>query len=105
RHINSCDNFSRRDLMKLHNHFLPDDMEEASKEFWCIKDLIIKLKLQLDRGNTEGAKHTSIDLTKSLHELTKLSEKKYRQEKNQEAVNLMAVTAVHFEVLRRLNNE
>jgi len=91
--------------MKLHEHFLPEDMKEASKEFWCIKDLIIKLKLQLDRGNTEGAKHTSIDLTKSLHELTKLSEKKYRQEKNQEVVNLMAVTAVHFEVLRSLNNE
>lgn len=62
--------------MKLHNHFLSSDLEQASREFHCTKDLLVEINRNLRHGKIEKAKHLSIDLTKSLHELTKLAEKK-----------------------------
>jgi len=66
--------------VKLHNHFLKEDLEQASKEFECVKDLLIAINDEVQSGNMEKAKHLSIDLTKSLHELSRLAEKKKKMD-------------------------
>lgn len=66
--------------MRLHKHIMPEDLKQASKENWCAKDLLQLISELLDAGEVEKAKHYSIDLTKSLHELSKLTYKKRKAE-------------------------
>jgi outer membrane protein assembly factor BamD (BamD/ComL family) len=55
---------------------MPEDLKQASQESWCAKDLLQLISESLDAGEVEKAKQHSIDLTKSLHELSKLADKK-----------------------------
>ncbi|MYL45017.1 hypothetical protein GLV94_05130 [Virgibacillus halodenitrificans] len=91
--------------MKLENHFLPEDISDASKEYWAVLDLMAAIMRKINDGDIEIAKHFSIDLTKSLHELTKLSGKRYKQNRYQEIVNRMKDQGIHIEVVRGLMHE
>lgn len=66
--------------MRLHKHFMPEDLKQASQESWCAKDLLQLISELLESGEVERAKHYSADLTKSLHELSKLADKKRKAE-------------------------
>lgn len=87
--------------MKLHKHFLPEDIRHASEEYWCVMDLLTEIMTKLQNGEMESAKHRSIDLTKSLHELSMLSGKKYTIDRRNEIVNQMNAAGVHVELVRR----
>lgn len=91
--------------MKLHKHFLPQDLEKASREYHCYKDLLIRMQVEADSGRMEQAKLTSIDLTKSLHELNKLLEKKYQHEKMLRVAEMMGTAGVHVQVVRKMLHE
>ncbi|WP_121615249.1 hypothetical protein [Virgibacillus halodenitrificans] len=91
--------------MKLENHFLPEDISDASKEYWAVLDLMAAIMRKINDSDIEIAKHFSIDLTKSLHELTKLSDKKYKQDRYQEMINEMKEQGIHIELVRGLMHE
>lgn len=91
--------------MKLHKHFLPQDLPQASKEYWCFKDLLLKITTEIENGNIEKAKHHSLDLTRSLHELSRLSAKKYEQEKVNHLIEQMGVAGINVQVIRKLHHE
>lgn len=91
--------------MRLHEHFLPQDMIEASKEFWCVQDLLMQLEMELENGQVHDAKMTSVDLKKSLQELTKLAEKRYQKEKMNQIAEMMGAAGIHIEVIRKLHHE
>ncbi|MBN6206230.1 hypothetical protein JYK21_07185 [Ralstonia pickettii] len=91
--------------MNLHEHFLPNDMVQASKEYKCFKDCLKQVHIQMDKGNIEIAKHRTIDMLKSLHELSKLSEKKYRVECYKHLLQHMNTVGVNIELVRGFNHE
>ena len=47
--------------MRLHKHFMPEDLKQASKESWCAKDLLQLISELLEAGEVEKAKHYSTD--------------------------------------------
>lgn len=67
--------------MRLHEHVLPKEMVQGSKEKHCAEDLLKLITKQLKEGKIEAAKLNSIDLTKSLHELSKMKDRKRTSEK------------------------
>jgi len=91
--------------MKLHKHFLPEDLGQASREFWCIKDLLQKITFLIEEGEIEKAKRLSIDLTRSLHELSRLSAKKYEQDQMNQIVEMMGSAGINVQVIRKLHHE
>ncbi|WP_164219311.1 hypothetical protein [Virgibacillus sp. YIM 98842] len=84
--------------MRLHKHFMPEDLKQASKESWCAKDLLQLISELLEAGEVEKAKHYSTDLTKSLHELSKLADKKRIAESYAKMLRQMGVQG---ELIRR----
>lgn len=91
--------------MKLHEHFLNSDLDQASREYHCTRDLIVLIRKNLIDGNIEQAKQLSIELTRSLHELEKLSEKKTEQDKVNRLVEMMGAAGIHMQVLRGVIND
>jgi len=81
--------------MKLHRHFLPQDLNQASREYHCTRDLLIKVSHELQHGNIEKAKHLSIDLTRSLHELERLADNKHEQDKVNHLIEMMGTSSIH----------
>lgn len=91
--------------MKLHKYFLPEDLEQASREFWCLKDLLLKITADIENGEIEKAKHLSIDLTRSLHELSRLSSKKHEMDKVNYLMEQLGAAGMNIQVIRKLKNE
>jgi len=90
--------------MRLHDHFLPEDLEQASREHWCAKELLDRISLLTDVGEIEKAKHLSIDLTRSLHELSRLSDKKKEMDKVKRLFEQMNMNGINVQVIRRIGN-
>lgn len=86
--------------MRLHEHFLKSDLHQASREFWCVKDVLKAIHEELSKGNAEKAKHLSIELTRSLHELSRLADKKYEMDRINRLVEQMGTAGINIEVLR-----
>lgn len=91
--------------MKLHKHFLNSDLDQASREYHCTRDLIVLIRKNLMDGNIEQAKQLSIELTRSLHELSKLADKKLEQDKFNHLIEMMGAAGIHVQVLRGVINE
>lgn len=91
--------------MRLHKHFLPPDLKQASEEFWCAKDLLEVITNEIEQGNLELAKHRCIDLTKSLHVMSKLSGNKYRIDRHNEIIKRMNEGGIHVQILRQFMQE
>lgn len=91
--------------MNLEKHFLPDDIKRASEEYWCVMDLLSMIMKLTNEGNIAKAKHLSTDLTKSLHELERMSSKKYNQEKFSELLLELSQRGVDVEIVRMHLNE
>jgi len=87
--------------MKLGNHYLTQDLPEASKEYWCSLDLLCIIMDDLNNGEIEKAKRLSTDLTLSLHELSKLRDKKKQAERLEQLVDRMNASGIHIELVRR----
>lgn len=86
--------------MHLHEHFLPKDLEQASKEYKCFKDCLEIITKNVNKGQVEKAKHHATDMIKSLHELSKLSYKKKEVETRNEIMNLMGLAGIDTQVHR-----
>jgi len=61
--------------------------------------------MHLNNGNAELAKHRSIDVTRSLHELCKLAEKKYEVDRMNFYTEMMGASGVNMQVVRKLHHE
>ena len=93
------------DILRLHQHFLPEDLEQASKQYWCLIDLLTVITKEIQRGDIVAAKYRSTDLTRSLHELSKLADKKQVVDRHNALVQQMIHDGVHIQVIRRLHHE
>lgn len=91
--------------MRLHEHFLKDDLDKASEEYHCFKDCLSLMVTHIEDGNIELAKQRSIDVTKSLHELSKLADKKNKADKQNMLVQYMIQNGISIQVLRRHFND
>lgn len=89
------------DGMKFEKHFLPNDISQASSEYWCAMDMLTRTLEKLQAGNIEGAKQDSTDLLKSIHELSKMSSEKHQIDRVNKMVNQLNTSGVHVELLRR----
>ncbi|MFC2948570.1 hypothetical protein [Virgibacillus sediminis] len=87
--------------MKIEDHFLPEDIKRASEEYWCVMDLLSDVMDNVFAGDIEMAKHRSIDLLKSIHELSKMSDKKTATDRRLEMVNELNAAGVNIELVRR----
>lgn len=86
--------------MNFPEHFLPPDISKASEEYWRTVELLTITLNNLQEGDMETAKHCSIGLLKSIHELSKLNTKK-RNADRQDFANMMNRSGVHIELVRR----
>lgn len=86
--------------MNFTKHFSPLDISKASEEYWCAMDLLSNIMTKLQQGEIEAAKQRSIDLLKSIHELSKMSSEKYGKDRN-EFINRLNTSGVHIELVRR----
>ena len=86
--------------MKLHKHFLQQDMVQASKEYHSYKDLLAIVDRELDRGDIESAKHRATDMLLSLQELSKLSYKKYNLERQNKLMEQMGAAGISIQLVR-----
>lgn len=91
--------------MRLHEHFLNEDLHTASKEYHCFKDCLELTVLHLENGDVELAKQRSIDVTKSLHELSKLADKKNKADKQDMLVQHMIQQGINIQFIRRHFND
>ncbi|MGY0692658.1 hypothetical protein ACW2QC_07665 [Virgibacillus sp. FSP13] len=91
-------------IMKLHNEFLPENIYQASQEYWCGMDLLCVIMDKLNSGDFETAKNMSIDLTKSLHELSLMSDKKRNQDKLNTLMDALVKQGVTVELVRRYSH-
>lgn len=86
--------------MKLHEHFLKEDLYQASKEFNCFKDCLELTMIHANNGDVELAKQRSIDVTKSLHELSKMAYKKTQVDRRNEMVRQLQQRGIDIQVVR-----
>lgn len=86
--------------MKLHEHFLKEDLYQASKEFNCFKDCLELTMIHAKNGDVELAKQRSIDVTKSLHELGKMAYKKTQVDRRNEMVRQLQQRGIDIQVVR-----
>ncbi|MCC2250034.1 hypothetical protein JUJ52_08650 [Virgibacillus sp. AGTR] len=91
--------------MNLEKHFLKEHRNRASKEYCCVKDLNKRIPELIENGDFYKAKHTIIDLTKSIHELEQMSSKKYKEDKLHKLVQELAHRGVDVEIVRMHLNE
>jgi len=92
--------------MKLHDHFLNNDLDQASREYHCSRDLIVLIRKNLIDGNISESKRLSIELTRSLHELERLSAKKLEQDKVNHLIEMMGTSSIQaINILRCVSNE
>ncbi|MEN2765800.1 hypothetical protein [Ornithinibacillus xuwenensis] len=91
--------------MKLHQHFLPQDLKQASEEYWCVVDLLEVITKDIQKGDIELAKHRSTDLTRSLHEMSQLAHKKQIVDRHREIVKQMHHDAIQFQIMRSVYSD
>jgi len=91
--------------MKLHKHFLEKDLALASRHYHCFKDSLELVTMHLENGNLELAKQRSIDVTRSLHELCRLAEKKNEVDRIGFYIEMMDNSGQAMQIIRRLKNE
>lgn len=90
----------RVDLMELHEHFLEPDLKQASIHYSCFKDCLLRVSSHIDQGEMESAKHRATDMLKSLHELSKLNDKKRNHEKEQTLMNQLIRQGIDMQLVR-----
>lgn len=90
--------------MNLREHFLERDLTKASQEFKCVKDCLELVVENIEKGDMDKAKHHSIDLLKSLHEMTNMSFEKQRVDRLASLIPGMP-TAVHIDIVRAISDE
>ncbi|HAM79566.1 hypothetical protein [Ornithinibacillus bavariensis] len=91
--------------MKLHEHFLPADMVEASKQYHCSKDCIEKAFEHLENGDFELAKQRLTDALLSTHELSKMERKKLTLDRYNAMIQEMIQKGIHIQVVRGIFHE
>lgn len=86
--------------MIIHNHFLPQDAARASEEFHSFKDCLTLTLWHTESGNMKLANERLMDTMKSLHELTRLAEKKNEVDQRNLQMERMGTQGVYIEVAR-----
>lgn len=88
--------------MNLHEHFLDEDLGQASREFKRFKDSLEVVTKNVNKGEMEKAKHHATDMISSLHELSKLTYKKKDFEMRNEIMNLMGLAGIDVRAVRMM---
>ena len=65
--------------MSFYKHFSKENSFKAKLERICLNDCLSMMIEHIEKGNFELAKQRSIDVTRSLHELSKLAERRIKQ--------------------------
>jgi len=91
--------------MKLHESFLKEDLFQANEEYVCFRDCLELMIEHIQEGEMEQAKQRSIDVTKSLHELSKLAQKKNELERRTKLVRHMQEQGITIQIVRRHFND
>src|SRR5690625_309886 len=94
-------NFTRRDYMRFHEHFLLGDILEASKEYESFKDCLEMVIRHTELGEFDLAEERSIDVLKSLEELNHLSRSKRSNDRLVRIANMMGVAGIDLDEIRR----
>lgn len=87
--------------MKLHKHFLKEDLYNADKEFNCFKDCLILAYESVEKGDMQAAQLRMYDANRSFTELARLSKNKNESEQLGGLINRMYQSGVDFQVMRR----
>src|SRR5699024_3676857 len=95
----------RRQKMKLHERFLKEDLLQANEEYVCFRDCLGLMVDHVLKGEIEQAKQRSIDVTKSLHEMSKLAQKKIDFERRTELIKQMQEHGITVQIVRRHFND
>lgn len=90
--------------MNLHEHFLPDDLLKACKEYKSLKDCLKIVTKSIKKGDVEHAKHYSVDMLRSLHELSKLADRKTVLDKHWYLIKGLP-TDVHLKIMSDIRGE
>lgn len=91
--------------MKLHKHFLPQDMVQASKEFHSVKDCLKLIDLHLNAGDIKFAEERIKDMLFSLQELSRLAGKKESKSKLDNLLEHLHVKGINAQVVRMIKHE
>lgn len=91
--------------MRLHEYFLKDDLFQANSEYVCFRDCLQSMVEHIEEGDFELAKQRSVDVTKSLHELSKLAGKKMDIERRNELIRQLQEHGITIQVVRRHFND
>lgn len=89
--------------MKLHKHFLDNDIKQASYEYWKHLDLMSSVARYMAIGDIKNAKLLSVELTKAIHEMDKLNDKKLQLDRHNEIVKMMNEQGVQIQFLRGIH--
>lgn len=89
--------------MKLHKHFLENDIKQASYEYWKHLDLMSSVARYMAIGDVKNAKLLSVELTKAIHEMDKLNDKKLQLDRRNEIVKMMNEQGVQIQFLRGIH--
>lgn len=73
--------------MNYDMHFRHEDIEEAKREFNCIKDLQRLIELNLNAGKAIQAEKRAIELLRSVSRLVELNKKKMNDDKFADFIN------------------
>lgn len=90
--------------MNLHEHFLPQDLVQASKEYKSFKDCMKHVHADMEKGDIEVAKHYTIETLRSIQELSKLADEKKKVDRQRLMYQGMP-TVTHIEISRLMNRE
>lgn len=90
--------------MNLHEHFLPQDLVQASKEYKSFKDCMKHVQGDMKKGDIAIAKHYTIEMIRSIHELSKLADKKSKNNRQRLMYQGMP-TVTHIEITRMISDE
>lgn len=91
--------------MKLHKHFLPQDMVQASQEFHSAKDCLELVDLHLIAGDVASAEERVYDVLASLKVLARLAELKKRADRRNKLLNMMGQAGIDVQLIRKIKHE
>lgn len=91
--------------MKLHKHFLPEDMVKASQEFHSVKDCLQLINLHLRVGDIHYAEERTKDMLFSLQELSRLADKKESKSKFDSLLEYLQARGINAQVVRMIKHE
>lgn len=91
----------RVDRMNFEEKFQSVDIRQASKKYWEVLGLLSSTANNLQAGDLDVAKQLSTELTMSLHDLSKISDRKDNEERYQTLMQQLVSSGTDVQMVRR----